>query len=147
MTTTTKEVFQQGRNCTSTGDICKDSSSTVYYWSSVTQRQYEISGSEKWVKPDGTNPGPVPPYDTEDASTFSLMNYIEYTEANLPVLFDGAYNCTLEGKAGGSAVNINADGSLDIACLSALPIYLAKGAPCPQGAVQVGGKCPFGYKS
>lgn len=145
MTTSTKEVFQAGRNCTSAGDICKDSSSTVYYWSSVTQRQYQISGHGNFV----SLISPTAPTQLQllegEATTFSLMKYIEDSAVYMPVLFDGSYNCTLEGKAGGSVVDVNADGSLDIACLSALPIYLAKGTPCPEGAVQVGGKCPFGY--
>lgn len=145
MGTATKQAFQLGRNCTSAGDVCKDSSSTVYYWSSVTQMQYQISGHGNFV----SLISPTAPTQLEtiegEATTFSLMEFIENSATYMPVLFDGAYNCTLEGKAGGSAVNINADGSLDIACLSALPIYLAKGTPCPQGAVQVGGKCPFGY--
>jgi len=145
ITTATKEAFQLGRNCTSAGDVCKDSSSTVYYWSSVTQMQYQISGHGNWVSLiSPTAPTQLQNIEGE-ATTFSLMEYIEKSAAYMPVLFDGAYNCTLEGKSGGSAVNINADGSLDIACLSALPMYLAKGAPCPQGAVRVGGKCPFGY--
>ncbi len=76
---------------------------------------------------------------------YGLLEYIETTDAYMPVLFDGAYNCTMAGKAGGSVVNLNADGSLDVACLSALPIYLSKGSSCPAGAVQVGGKCPFGF--
>lgn len=64
-------------------------------------------------------------------------------ELDLPVLFDGAYNCTFEGRAGGSVVGVGADGSLDVACLSVLPMYVGKGG-CPDGAVLVGGKCPFG---
>lgn len=63
-------------------------------------------------------------------------------EVDLPVLFDGAYNCTLAGRAGGSVVSVEADGALDMACLSVLPMYV-KGA-CPAGAVLVKGKCPFG---
>ena len=65
-------------------------------------------------------------------------------ELDLPVLFDGAYNCTFAGQAGGSVVSFNKDGSLDMACLSVLPMYVGKGGGCPDGAVLVGGKCPFG---
>ena len=64
-------------------------------------------------------------------------------EVDLPVLFDGAYNCTFAGRAGGSVVSLNADSSLNMACLSVLPMYRGKGA-CPDGAVWVDGKCPFG---
>jgi len=78
---------------------------------------------------------------------FSLVDYIVSSAfTSLPALFDGAYNCTMEGKAGGSMININPDGTLDTSCLSSVPIYLTKGDPCPQGAVFVDGKCPFGCK-
>ena len=63
----------------------------------------------------------------------------------MPVLFDGAYNCTFAGMAGGFAININPEHSLDVACLSTLPIYLSHGSSCPDGAVWVDGKCPFGF--
>lgn len=145
--TATKQAFQLGRNCTSAGDVCKDSSSTVYYWSSVTQMQYQISGHGNYVSLITPDTKTQLELLEGEATTFGLMEFLENTATYMPVLFDGAYNCTLEGKAGGSAVNLNADGSLDIACLSALPIYLAKGTPCPQGAVYVGGKCPFGYNN
>ena len=139
-TTTTKAAFQQGRQCTAFGDVCSDSKSNVYYWSSVTQVAYQIKFSGKF--------GPDLQDAEGSATTFSLLEYIEtQTDAYMPVLFDGAYNCTLEGKAGGEVINFNANGTLDVACLSTVPIYLAKGSECPQGAVQVGGKCPFGFNS
>ncbi|KAL6721039.1 hypothetical protein ACLMJK_000139 [Lecanora helva] len=139
----TQETFQLGRNCTSLGDVCNDSKSVVYYWSSVTNMQYQISFSGSWQQ-DG-RAGSLQDAEGE-ATTFALLEYIETRSvAYMPVLFDGAYNCTLEGKAGGSAIGVNGDGTLDIACLSAVPIYLSKGSPCPQGAVFVDGKCPFGY--
>lgn len=101
--------------CTS-GPVCSSS-----YWSPVTGRQYSFTG----------------------AKTFSLISdALTATEANLPVLFDGAYNCTLAGQAGGSVVSLNADGSLNMACLSVLPMFVKSG--CPPGAVYVDGKCPFG---
>ncbi len=72
-----------------------------------------------------------------------LNQAVAMMEVDLPVLFDGAYNCTLAGRAGGSVVSLNADSSLNMACLSVLPMYVNKGR-CPAGAVWVGGKCPFG---
>ena len=60
----------------------------------------------------------------------------------MPALFDGAYNCTYAGQAGGSVASLNADKSLNMACMSALPMYIS--GACPDGAVYVGGKCPFG---
>lgn len=104
-----------------------------------------MSGEGKWVSFNS----PTSPTQLEqlvgEASTFGLMSFIESSAAYMPVLFDGSYNCTLAGKAGGASINVNDDGSLNVACLSALPIYLDDGTPCPDGAVQVGGKCPFGY--
>ena len=63
-------------------------------------------------------------------------------EADLPVLFDGAYNCTFAGQAGGSVVSLKADSSLNVACLSTFPMYID--GDCPEGATLVNGKCPFG---
>jgi hypothetical protein len=62
-----------------------------------------------------------------------------------PALFDWAYNCTFEGKAGGALVAVGADGSVDMACMSVLPMRLVEGSPCPEGAKLDGEKCPFGY--
>lgn len=141
----TKEAFVLDRSCTSSGNICKDTSSTVYYRSPTTQRQYQMSGEGKWVSlGSATSPPSLATFEGE-ASTFALMSYIEKSAAYMPVLFDGSYNCTLAGKAGEASVNVNADGSLDIACLSALPMYLDDGTKCPDGAVRVDAKCPFGY--
>lgn len=66
--------------------------------------------------------------------------------ANLPLMFDGSYNCTAAGKACGSIISTEADGTVDFSCLSCLPIYLScdPKAPCPTSAA-VDGKCPFGY--
>lgn len=92
------------------------------YWSPVTGRQYSFTGS----------------------NTHSFIDEALATmEVDLPVLFDGAYNCTFAGQAGGSVVSLNADSSLDMACLSVLPMYVGKSG-CPNGATWVGGKCPFG---
>lgn len=34
-TTVTKKAFQDGRTCTTLGDVCKDSRGKTYYWSQV----------------------------------------------------------------------------------------------------------------
>ena len=141
LTTISKEAFQQSRICTTLGDVCKDSQGRTYYWSQAYQTEYLINEPKGWASGDGLE---SLGYET---SPYGLLEYIETTDTYMPVLFDGAYNCTLEGKAGGSVVSINADGSLDMACLSSLPIYLSKGSSCPGDAVQVGGKCPFGFNS
>jgi hypothetical protein len=62
--------------------------------------------------------------------------------ASLEVLFDGAYNCTAEGKAGSAAINFNWDGTLDIACVSQVPVNIGCGVPCP--VAWINGACPFG---
>ena len=134
-----KETFQHSRTCTTLGDVCKDRNGKAFYWSQAYRTQYQINEPKNWAS------GTAIQQLGYEASAYGLLEYIETTDTYMPVLFDGAYNCTLEGKAGGSAVNINALGSLDVACLSSLPIYLSKGSSCPAGAVQVGGKCPFGF--
>ena len=101
-------------NPCSTGPLC-----TYSYWSPVTGRQYTFTGSD----------------------TLSLIN--EWSDVDLPTLFDGAYNCTFAGQAGGSVVSLAADNTLNMACLSALPMYVRD--TCPDGAVYVDGKCPFGF--
>lgn len=102
--------------CTS-GQLCDSS-----YWSPVTGRQYTFSGS----------------------NAYSLINQAVGTmSVDLPVLFDGAYNCTFAGLAGGSVMNLKADNSLNLACMSVLPIYIS--GDCPEGATFVDGKCPFGH--
>ena len=103
-------------NPCASGVLCKSS-----YWSPVTGRQYSFTGP----------------------NTYSLISEALATlEVDLPVLFDGAYNCTFAGQAGGAVVSLEADSSLDMACLSVLPMYVKSG--CPAGAVRVKGKCPFG---
>ena len=148
MPTISKAEFQSGRNCTSLEDVCQDSASHVYYWSNVTSMQYLTAFSGSFNQDGRPKSQPLLQDIEGEASIFTLLEYIETKSlAYMPVLFDGAYNCTLEGKAGGPAVSVNTDGTLDIACLSALPIYLEKGSPCPAGAVLVDGKCPFGYSN
>ena len=144
-TTVSKAAFQNSRTCTTLGDVCKDSSGKAYYWSQTFQTQYEINEPNNWAAASSASHITAIEQFGYEASAYGLLELIETWDAYMPVLFDGAYNCTLEGKAGGSAVNINADGSLDVACLSSLPIYLSKGSSCPAGAVQVSGKCPFGF--
>ena len=93
------------------------------YWSPVTQRQYTFS----------------------DSGMAGLISNVQgRLDVDLPTLFDGAYNCTFAGQAGGSVVSLQADNSLNVACLSVLPMYIQ--GDCPEGATQVDGKCPFGSK-
>lgn len=94
------------------GPLCKAS-----YLSPVTGRQYQYTG---------------------DDSTFDfLQEVLDKTQLNLPVLFDGAYNCTMAGTVAGSVVSVNPDSSLNVACLSALPMNLTENSEAPQAAVQL----------
>ena len=74
------------------------------YWSPVTLRQYYYTGGE------------------------TIYDFLQQMSDNmgldLPVLFDGAYNCTVAGTVGESIVSINPDSTLNVACLSVLPITL-----------------------
>ncbi|KAL8964532.1 MAG: hypothetical protein Q9197_006891, partial [Variospora fuerteventurae] len=98
------------------------------YWSPSTRRQYELraKGNTK-IEPR------------------TLLDRLARGLVDPQLLFDGTYNCTAAGWAGGSIVNrVGEVGGGDVACLSQLPLYLEKGAQCPTD-VFVGGKCPFGY--
>lgn len=82
-------------------DLC-----TGFYWSPVTGRQYYYTGGKTI-------------YDF-------LQQMSDNLRLNLPLLFDGAYNCTAAGTVGGPIVSINSDSTLNVACLSALPITLGE---------------------
>ncbi|KAL8834648.1 MAG: hypothetical protein Q9170_003650 [Blastenia crenularia] len=99
----------------------------VQYWSPYSQRIYtlQVQGPKEALKPS------------------EMMSYINtYGWAPFSVLFDGAYNCTAEGRAGSASVNFNFDGTLDLACLSQLPLYIDCGGFCPVALVN--NTCPFG---
>ena len=120
----TGEAFA-GLLCTAT-----DGSRTVSYWSAITGRTYEFV----YKGQNGLSPAGV------------LKSIATQSQANVPVLFDGAYECTFEGKAGSNIAFNDDDGLPDTNCLSVLPMYLQCGTDCPQGATQVDNKCPFGYE-
>ena len=113
------------------GKLCtaSDGSNTVSYWSPISSRSYTL------VHKSGNG---VAPADL-------LKSIATNSWANMPVLFDGAYQCTFEGKAGPD-IAFDDDGLPDTNCLSVLPIYLQCTTDCPQGATLVGKKCPFGYE-
>ena len=113
------------------GTVYTDTDGTTYYQSAVTARSYTF-------KYKGKGNPPVAPTD--------LLKQIDGGLAITPVLFDGAYNCTLEGAAG-NLLGVRADGTLDTSCLSSLPMYLPAESACPEGATQVNGECPFGFES
>ena len=97
------------------------------YWSPWTQRAYtlRVNGPDNAQKPPDM-----------------LDIIIRYEWAPLDVLFDGAFNCTAQNLAGSKDVHFNLDGTLDLSCTSALPMYLNCGEMCPT-ALDAEGKCPF----
>ncbi|KAI4203903.1 MAG: hypothetical protein LQ350_001525 [Teloschistes chrysophthalmus] len=107
--------------------ISRQATTTVFYWSQISLRVYTL-------KCDGPknakHPGEM------------IDTIIHYGWAPLEVLFDGGFNCTAEGRAGSSSVNFNFDGTLDLACVSQLPIYLNCGDMCPTALVN--NSCTFG---
>ncbi|KAL8952650.1 MAG: hypothetical protein Q9222_001456 [Ikaeria aurantiellina] len=105
----------------------EDSIQTANYWSPITLRVYTLAcqGPKEAKKP----------YEM-------LQTILSYGWAPLEVLFDGGFNCTAENRAGSSAVNFNYDGTLDLACVSQLPMYRQCGGMCP--TTLPNGTCLFG---
>ena len=97
------------------------------YWSPDTKRAYQFS------RVAGTTG--LKPYEM----TKALVNK---QWAPLNILFDGAFNCTAEGHAGTNNINFNFDGSLNVACISQLPMLTGCNAPCPSALIN--GTCMFG---
>ncbi|KAL8758974.1 MAG: hypothetical protein Q9184_003754 [Pyrenodesmia sp. 2 TL-2023] len=103
-------------------NICKTRGqlNTATWWSPYTYRVYTL-----WC--DGPKEAKTP---------YEMVKTInQYGWAPLDVLFDGAYNCTAEGLAGTNAVNFNYDGTLDLACVSQLPMVTACLDMCPVALV------------
>lgn len=101
--------------CKSTGYIHR-----ATWWSPYTYRAYTLSC-------DGPKEAKTP---------YEMIKTInQYGWAPLDVLFDGAYNCTAEGRAGTNAVNFNYDGTLDLACVSQLPMVIPCLEMCPVALV------------
>ncbi|KAL8693084.1 MAG: hypothetical protein Q9218_002008 [Villophora microphyllina] len=116
-----------GNYCRVFDVVTKAKTGTVFYWSQISQRVYTLACD-----------GPKNAKDPGDM----IDTILNYSWAPLEVLFDGGYNCTAEGRAGSSAVNFNFDGTLDLACVSQLPIYLNCGDMCPTALVN--NTCLFG---
>jgi hypothetical protein len=97
----------------------------VTYWSSSTGRIYNLNNGR------GNH---VTPYKLVQAIVANGW-------ASLEVLFDGAFNCTAVGKAGSAAINFNWDGTLDVSCVSQVPVNIGCGGVCPVPFIK--GECPF----
>lgn len=87
-----------------------DPSNDPVYWSPSTGRQYRLAQSGVATVDPTTLIRDLPAY------------------ADLPQLFDGAFNCTLEGRADDElSVVIRYDGSPGLSCPSALPVNYPPG--------------------
>ncbi|KAL8920585.1 MAG: hypothetical protein Q9172_004441 [Xanthocarpia lactea] len=128
----TVDAVQNAFHCTIDGQtgLCENSvrsSSDVMYWSPSTQRVYSL----KCECPDEAQ-----------KPREMVQTILDYDWAPLGVIFDGGFNCTAQGRAGSSAINFNYDGTLDLACVSQLPMYLQCGEMCP--TTLPNGTCLFG---
>ncbi|KAL9578835.1 MAG: hypothetical protein Q9212_005468 [Teloschistes hypoglaucus] len=125
-----RTAFETQNRCTlNAGSWCVgDGGKSVYYWSPATHRQYRLRSK-----------GPTPIRLPE------LMGKITDSGwADAELLFDGNFNCTAKGNAGGRIVFVGESGVVDASCISQLPMYLECGTKCPTNVV-VEGKCPFGF--
>ncbi|KAL8892150.1 MAG: hypothetical protein Q9215_000907 [Flavoplaca cf. flavocitrina] len=123
----TAEDVRLAFNCEIQADTGLCGTTGARYWSPYTQRVYElkVEGPDEALEPREM-----------------VQTMLAYGWAPLSVLFDGAWNCTSEGRAGSSAVNFNYDGTLDLACVSQLPMYTNCGDMCP--TTRSNGSCLFG---
>lgn len=115
-------------NCTfAENGVCTTDQGTAWYLSPDTGRLFGLSN-----------------YGYKSVTPYQLtQDVVNNKWAPLNVLFDGSFNCTASGKAGSADVQFNFDGTLDIACISQLPIYRpCDGSPCPSPLIN--GTCPFG---
>ena len=115
--------------CMDENNVCTDpNNSTAIYYSPDTQRAYTVG-----VK-DGYS---VTPYQL-------TRDLVANQWAPLNVLFDGAFNCTAEGHAGTNNINFNYDGTLNVACISQLPMVTSCNTQGSCPSPPINGTCPFG---
>ena len=107
-------------------NVCSDYVDSAYYLSPDTGRLYFLEQTTGY-------PVRKPHQLTQDL--------VSNQWAPLNVLFDGAFNCTAKGKAGSTDIQFTYNGTLDISCISQLPMYFGCGPSCP--APYVNGSCPF----
>lgn len=115
-----------GAGCTmGNNSVCQTDQGAAIFWSQPTGRIYSFVNSNGW---GGT-------------SAYQLLqDTVNNNWAILQILFDGSFNCTGRGNFGNSIVNFNWDGTLDIACISQLPMRIGCGQ-CPVPLVN--NACPF----
>ena len=114
------QVAKTNMDCKWNGDMCGD----IIWYSGATQRSYAIT----------TNGG--------ELSTAQLLKDIGDNDwSTLPLLFDGAYSCTVAGNMGKSPSFIHADGTIDMDCMSQFKLCIGCGSECPVALID--GQCPF----
>lgn len=122
----------QFSNCVfNDNNVCVDSTDNAQYLSPDTGRLYSLIHSSGYAERTGNQ------------LTQDLVNN---QWAPLNVLFDGAFNCTAKGKAGTTDIQFTFNGTLDISCISQLPLYMGCSAALPYTACPspwVNGSCPF----
>ncbi|KAL8693449.1 MAG: hypothetical protein Q9218_001720 [Villophora microphyllina] len=107
-----RTTFEANNQCLLNADswcVAIDKKS-VFYWSRATHRQYQLRDN-----------GPTP------ISLTDMMAKIAAPDgwANAELLFDGNYNCTAKGNAGGAIAFVGQNGAVDAGCEhppSAFPI-------------------------
>ncbi|KAL6712916.1 hypothetical protein ACLMJK_009471 [Lecanora helva] len=114
--------------CSETGDKSHYDQSGGTFWSSSSGRMYMLQ------------------HHKGDSYSYPIMSAINSNGwADMVTLFDGAYNCVADGKAGGPILNFYANSTLDQSCISQLPIYWMNTPTtpgCPASAAD--GSCLFG---
>ena len=113
--------------CMDENNVCTGpDNGTAIYYSPDTDRAYYLTSAG-----------------TTSVSPYQLTRDLVANQwAPLNVLFDGAFNCTMEGHAGTNNINFNYDGTLNVACISQLPMLLGCSGTCPSPLIN--GTCPFG---
>lgn len=112
-------------------NLCVENNDNVAYLSPDTGRRYTL------VQTKGNS----------DRTPNQLaQDLVKNQWAPLNVLFDGAFNCTAKGKAGTTDIQFTFNGTLDVSCISQLPLYQGCSAHLPYTvcpAPFVNGTCPF----
>lgn len=114
-------------------NICVDSSDVARYLSPDTGRLYTLLHTSGYAN---RSPNQI------------ATDLVNNQWAPLNVLFDGAFNCTAKGQAGTTNIKFTFNGTLDISCISQLPLYMG----CAQSSMPfvvcpspwTNGSCPFG---
>ena len=115
--------------CMDENNVCTGpDNTTAIYYSPDTKRSYTLNANKGY-----------------GVAAYQLTRDLVSNQwAPLNVLFDGAFNCTAEGHAGTNNINFNYDGTLNVACISQLPILTGcdQIGNCPSPPIN--GTCPFG---